>query len=626
LLIDVFLTFFGAHPFLFTNIFSLGFCLGVASSIRPAGRMVLMGGLMNLPCFYLITLLEGNYWTPVRLGNWAVGIEDALCSFDVGALVLIPAVVLFRNSIIWENWNSRALGRFLFGGGAASALFLLLIPFGLSPMSALVGTCSLMALGLFIIRLRLWPLGMSGLFGFTVLYTLIVKAYFLLWPDFIKQWNPEGPWGVVLLGLPAGEIAWAVAFGAFWPLFVGFVFNIQLAPVAQGLKGALPNEPGAIRRQNEKTGEWRLGEYEKVQLSMPGSTAPLASSSKPKIKESPLEMKTWPFFFPRDHGSHPKFETEWWYLSGNLTTFSGVEWGYQFVVFRHRPMLKMGPLFRFKVPADGFASQLVITHCEEKKFSFQERYGSHLLGTAGARPDELDVRVRGWSIRAKGERLRLLAQEKLCGLHLDLLPQKAPVLNGHRGFSLKVSSPEGSSHHYSVTSIDTQGTITWDGQAYPVRGKSWLDREFGTQIFPSVVQGWDWFSLRLDNGFELMLVIVRSCTTGPWAAGYGTLIGPDGNSVSLKEEDFGVRVTGSWKSPSTSVHYPMGWVITLPARQMQFEVVPIMEDHEINSAPFWKIHYWEGPASINGTMMGTWVKGRGYVELTGYAESIGGRF
>ncbi len=614
---NTFLTFVQTHPYLFTNVLSLVICLGVAFGLRPQGNLVLIGGLLNLPCFYLLAFFEGKYWNPVRIWNWAGGIEDILRSFDVGALVLIPSVVLFRNSISWGNWSNHAVKRFLLAGAMVSTLFILLILLGSGPMGSLIGTTLITAFGLFLLRFHLWPLCLSGIIGFPVLYYLIVRVYFLYWPGFIAQRNPEGAWGKVLPGLSTGEIAWAVAFGGFWPLFVGHVLDLRIARHGRDLDGPVNRTFVAARRKEARPEEGEPDERRSEFSVTTASRMDWAAAS---------EVKPWLFSFPRDYGSHPAFATEWWYLSGNVNTSTGAEWGYQFAVFRHRPALKMGRFITLKAPVDGFVSHLVITWCDQEAFRFTEHYGSHFMGTARAKSGELDVRIQGWSLRADGEGMRLRAQEPLCGVDLDLRPQKAPVLNGHKGFALKASSPEGVSHHYSITSIDTRGTITWDGKLREVRGKSWLDREFGSLIFPSIVQGWDWFSLRFDNGFELMIVMVRSKETDSLTAAYGTLIGPDGVSESLGEKDFRTRSLGSWKSPISGARYPMGWQINLPTRRFEFEVQPIIEDHEINSVPFWRIDYWEGPVRANGKMKDETVAGRGYVELTGYAQPIGGKF
>ncbi len=337
-------------------------------------------------------------------------------------------------------------------------------------------------------------------------------------------------------------------------------------------------------------------------------------------------MTPWAYSFPRDHGSHPTFATEWWYVSGNLATRAGAEWGFHFAVFRHRPALTFGRTLTIRVPADGFASHLVVTDCEHRVFRFSEQLGSQVMRTAGARADRLDVRVRRWSLKAEGDGMRLLAGGPHCGVNLDLRPRKPPALNGHRGVSLKARSPKGTSQHYSVTSIDTQGTIDWDGQLHDVSGKSWLDREFGSGIFPPVVEGWDWFSLRLDNGFELMLVLVRSRESDAPAAAYGTLVAPDGTTECLGREDFRTRSLRRWPSAASGARYPMGWQITLPAHRIELDVQPVAEHHEINAEPFWKMDYWEGPVRISGAWENGAVAGRGYVELTGYAQPIGGRF
>jgi predicted secreted hydrolase len=588
-------TLVGAHPYLFANVLSLGICLGAALALRPQGRLILTGGLLSLPCFYLLAFFDDSYWNPVRIWDWRLGIEDALCAFDAGALALVPPALVLRNSLSWRRRSARTLRRFLLAGAAASALFLLLLSSGLGPMGALVASNLAMAVGLLCHRVRLWRLGLCGILGFPLLYCLIVRVYFLCWPGFITQWNPEGPWGSVLLGLPSGEIAWAVAFGGFWPLFVGYVLAVRVERSEQRVEGPARGALGAVR--------------------------PKAGRADPEVP-----IKPWPFAFPRDHGLHPAFATEWWYLSGNLATPTGAEWGCQFAVFRHRPKLRLGRSLALAAPADGFASHLVITNCEHRAFRFSERLGSRVMGTARARPGDLDVRVREWSLRAAGGGMRLVARAPSCGVDLDLRPLKAPVLNGHRGISLKARIPEGASHHYSITSIDARGIVAWDDQRCEVRGTCWLDREFGSRIFPPIVEGWDWFSLRLDNGFDLMILRVRQAGTDALAAAHGTLVAPDGSPECLGEEDLRTHVTGSWPSPVSGARYPMGWRIQVPAHRAEFEVQPLVENHEINAEPFWRLDYWEGPVRVGGRMGDADVAGRGYVELTGYAQPIGGRF
>jgi len=222
--------------------------------------------------------------------------------------------------------------------------------------------------------------------------------------------------------------------------------------------------------------------------------------------------------------------------------------------------------------------------------------------------------------------IALSAQQSNFGINLTLVPRKPPVLNGTDGFCRKAFNPPGSSFHYSVTSIDTEGTILWDGEAHHVTGSSWMDREFGTQIFPECVQGWDWFGLRLDNGFELMITFVRFTDSEYPSTAYGTVVFPDGKTNRLTGDDFFMTASLVWTSSATGADYPMEWALNIPDHDMQLRIAPLVKNHEINSRPLWRIDYWEGPVEIVGSMGGQRVSGRGYVELTGYAQALGGKF
>ena len=231
-------------PVLFSNILSLLLCLGVASAVRPHGRLVLLGGVLSLPGF-LTELLDADYWNPVRVGRWAVGLEDALCAFDFGALALVPVVVLLRRSLSWEGWTICAARRSLLAGGALSALFLASMAAGLSPVTALITSAGLAAPGAAgrppgpladrPDRARRIP-------------ALVLPHRPALFRDVAGLHHPVEPArtvGTVVLGLPAGEIAWAIAFGALWPLFVGYVVNIRIAALSRRPDLAAPTGSGA---------------------------------------------------------------------------------------------------------------------------------------------------------------------------------------------------------------------------------------------------------------------------------------------------------------------------------------------------------------------------------------------
>ena len=224
------LSFVKGHPYLFTNVCSLIICLLTACLLGRPGRLIILGGLLSTPSFYLIALFENEYWNPVRIWGWVVGIEDVLCSFDVGAMALIPCACMFGRRLLWNEGRRTVLLRYFFLGALNSVLFLVLVFMGLGGMTSLVLTYLLMMAILQIVRWRLWPLSVAGLLGFTFIYYVIVRVYFWYWPDFINQWNFGSIWGRPVAGLPLGEIAWAGAFGFFWPLFVGYVLEARLIP------------------------------------------------------------------------------------------------------------------------------------------------------------------------------------------------------------------------------------------------------------------------------------------------------------------------------------------------------------------------------------------------------------
>jgi predicted secreted hydrolase len=339
------------------------------------------------------------------------------------------------------------------------------------------------------------------------------------------------------------------------------------------------------------------------------------------------EENKWTFSFPKDHGKHPAFATEWWYVSGNLESPDGKEWGYQFAMFRHSPSVNIGSGWYLRFPMDGYMSQLAITNAAERIYIIFQKWGCPIFGHFGADESSLNVWMGQWTLTEQHGRMLLEAEQDGCGVYLEMVSLKPPVLNGHNGFAVKEPGGAGISHHYSLTSLQTQGTIKWQGDEYSVRGKSWLDREFGSQIFPKNIRGWDWLSLRLDNDHEIMIMHIRPMSGVVSPTSYGTTILPDGTWNNLNKDDFEISTSDFWTSKRTKARYPMGWKLELPSEDAALDVQPIVKDHELYWLPRWKhIDYWEGPVRITGTMHGKRVSGKGYVELVGYTQPIGGRF
>jgi predicted secreted hydrolase len=332
--------------------------------------------------------------------------------------------------------------------------------------------------------------------------------------------------------------------------------------------------------------------------------------------------------FPRDHAKQGDFQSEWWHLVGRLQSGDGHMWGYQLTIFRHRPMLSIGNLLSMTSPWSGYAGHLAITNIDKGVFVFFETRGSDLFNSVrvGNGDGRLEIAVNGWRLFQKENRFLIEAREDNCGIDLELVPNKTPVLHGKNGYSKKLEAEAGASYHYSITSMNTQGRVTWNGRPKSVVGESWLDREFGSRMFSRNIRGWDWFGLILDNDLELMIILFRTVDEPCLVKGYGTLVLADGACRVLENDEIKIESKASWSSPNSGALYPMGWSISLPSSPAKLDVTPMIEDHELVTRPCWRIDYWEGPVTVSGEMFSREVLGRGYVEMTGYHRPIGGKF
>lgn len=332
--------------------------------------------------------------------------------------------------------------------------------------------------------------------------------------------------------------------------------------------------------------------------------------------------------FPADHGAHPAYETEWWYLTGQLADAEGARFGFQFTVFRRglepgEPPAGASPLRAGEV----YAGHLVLTDVGRQETRFAERLG-RASPLARAARDDLEVRLDDWSlVRASdaggGESLRLVAADpaQAFGLEFTLRPRKPLVLHGERGLSRKGSEPGNASAYVSWTRLELVGSLLLDGTPRAVKGSAWYDHEYGSTVLGDGAVGWDWFGLQLDDGRELMLFALRDARGAPLAASAATLVERDGTPKVLGRDDFSLHSGAGWTSPRTGATYPAGWTIAIPAAGLALELAPLVPDCELVSAASTGVSYWEGPVELRGS-----VGGRGYAELTGYAGSMAARF
>ena len=327
--------------------------------------------------------------------------------------------------------------------------------------------------------------------------------------------------------------------------------------------------------------------------------------------------KVRPFSFPDDHGPHEAFRNEWWYITGNLDGRDGRRFGFEITIFRFSLTATPPEIDSQWRSNQVYIAHLAITDAGDNEFYVAERYSRGALGLAGAQAAPLRVWVEDWEIAAEreGAPWRIRAADKDIGLDLELRALKPPVLNGDRGLSRKSSSIDSASYYYAITRLETEGTITIGGEDFAVSGLSWLDREWSTSALATDQVGWDWFALQLSDGTDVMLYNLRKTDGSDDIASSGTITLADGTSGKLEYGDFEILVNDEWESPAGGT-YPSGWTIRIPGRGLELDVEPVIDDQEL----FTTVRYWEGAVDVSGTRAGRRVSGRGYVELTGYAD------
>ena len=337
--------------------------------------------------------------------------------------------------------------------------------------------------------------------------------------------------------------------------------------------------------------------------------------------------------FPVDHGPHLDYQTEWWYYTGNLIADGGQRFGYQLTFFRRA---LVPPPLRAERESQWAADQIYMAHfaltdVAGRDYQAFERFSRGAVGLAGAQATPYRVWLEDWQVEEVEPGVtRMRAQvgspdaaESQGTLALDLLltDRKGPVLQGDRGFSPKGPQPGNASYYYSLTRLETSGTVQVGGASYQVSGLSWMDHEWSTSGLAADQIGWDWFSIQLDDGSELMVFQLRKEDGSIDLYSSGTFVAPDGSTRHLGREDFEIRVEDSWRSPNSGATYPAGWTVFVPSLELTLAIDPYLSDQELIVS----YAYWEGAVRVEGERAGQSVSGNGYVELTGYAGSMQGQ-
>jgi predicted secreted hydrolase len=337
------------------------------------------------------------------------------------------------------------------------------------------------------------------------------------------------------------------------------------------------------------------------------------------------------FQFPRDHFDHPDFRTEWWYYTGNLHARDGRRYGFELVFFRQGQGQGQGQ-GRHGGPDDNpsawrvrdlYLAHLALTDIDGRRFHYYKRLNRSGPGLAGASFDQARIWNGNWEARwdrsgdpskglvGDGQTLSAVADD--IRFTLRLTPRKPLVIHGENGVSQKSAGPGNASYYVSFPRLAVDGTLN----GFPVTGSAWMDHEWFTYQLEARQRGWDWFSVQLDSGADLMLFQLRHTDGGIDAFSSGTYIAIDGRGTHLKQSDFHLEALEYWTSPHTGARYPIKWRISVPSLKLTLECNAAIPDQELVADDAATPTYWEGAVTYSGTGRAV-----GYLEMTGYTRPM----
>ncbi|WP_206245138.1 lipocalin-like domain-containing protein [Novosphingobium terrae] len=319
--------------------------------------------------------------------------------------------------------------------------------------------------------------------------------------------------------------------------------------------------------------------------------------------------------FPRDHGAHPEYRTEWWYLTGWLDGPGGRHRGFQITFFRSATGLGGESRSAF-APRQILLAHAALSDPALGHLLHGERIAREGLGLAQASRSDTDVVLDDWHLRRLPDG-RFVAHVAGQGFALDLTFRPAqPILpEGDHGFSRKGPDAGAASRYYSMPHLAVSGTVSEQGHAQSVGGEAWLDREWSSSYLPEGAVGWDWTGLNFDDGGALMAFRIRRKDGSALWAG-GSYRAPAGQIAVLAPQDVSFTARRHWRSARTGGLYPVDPVlrVRLPGGLRELPMAPLFDDQELDGRAAGSPVYWEGAVSVPS--------GRGYLELTGYASQL----
>jgi predicted secreted hydrolase len=303
----------------------------------------------------------------------------------------------------------------------------------------------------------------------------------------------------------------------------------------------------------------------------------------------PLVKPGYQLRFPGDHGAHPGFRQEWWYLTGWLKTGRGQELGFQITFFRTKLDIES------ENPSSFTPRQIILAHAalsdpRHGRLRHDQRAARTALGLAGSEEGTTRVWVDDWLLDLSSQTYKTKIEARDFSFELAFNAKGKPLLQGDSGFSRKGNGPEEASYYYSRPQLIASGTVNGERAT----GTAWLDHEWSSQYMAAGASGWDWCGINLDDGGSLMAFRMR---------------GTDGG-VAFAPEGVSFEPLRTWKSPRTGASYPVSMMVNNDLR-----LEPLMEDQELDARASTGTIYWEGAVTA---FRGKVAVGRGYLELTGY--------
>ncbi len=313
---------------------------------------------------------------------------------------------------------------------------------------------------------------------------------------------------------------------------------------------------------------------------------------------------------PEDQGAHFDAKTEWWYYTGHLQTEDDKKYGFELVFFKFYI-----PFMPFKWLINPvYTAHFAMVDEDTGHFTYATRIDFPRIWEAGADKDHYRVWNGEWEAESIKGAHHLRASMKDYAINLSLYPSKEAVFHGDQG--IVDMGKGGKSYYYSYTRMKVNGLLKIKGTVKKVKGTAWMDHQWGSWNWDGF-KDWDWFSIQLNNGSELMLFNFLDSRGVVMKESGGTIVYPNGDVKHLKSSDFYVYSLNKWVSPHTRKVYPINWHITIPDYGIDFQVHPVNLDQEIRDIHMGKI-YWEGPAKVKGRFGKQSVSGVSYVELTGF--------